>query len=248
MEIELKENERIDDLECKGIKIIQNTKGFCFGIDSVLLSDFAKGIQKDSVVMDMGTGSGVIASLLCAKTSLKKIIGIEIQKDICEMAKRSILMNNLQDKFEIINENIKNLDKIFQANTVDAIVTNPPYKEINTGIVNDEEAKYIARHEIECNLEDIIKQSSYLLKNKCSIYMVHRPERLADIFYLLRKYKLEPKICRFVQGYENKKPNLVLIKAVKNANVFLEVKDTLIVYNQDGSYKKEILEIYGKLK
>ena len=241
----LKENERIDDLEYKDLKIIQNKKGFCFGIDSILLSDYAKNIKKNSIVVDIGTGSGIISLLLCKKTKLKKIYGIEIQKDVAEMAKRSIEINNLQGKFEIINENIKNVFNYLEPNIFDAIVTNPPYKKINTGIINEEKNKLISRHEVECNLEDIIKTSYKLLKSYGEFYMVHRAERIVDIMYYLRKYKLEPKNIRFVHSKINEKPKLILIRAVKNAGDFLKIDEPLIIYNEKGEYTKEILKIYG---
>ena len=168
MEIKLKENERIDDLEYKGLKIIQNQKGFCFGIDAVLLSDFARNIKKDAKVLDLGTGTGIISILLCGKTNLSKIIGVEVQQEVADMAKRSSKLNNLEDKFEIINENIINLDKIYENNSFDAIVTNPPYKKENTGILNDEKKKLISRHEILAKLEDYIKISNKLLKEMLS--------------------------------------------------------------------------------
>ena len=244
--MQLKENERIDDLELKGLKIIQNTKGFCFGIDSILLADFAKNIKNEAKVIDLGTGSGIIATLLCAKTNLKSILGIEIQSKVCDMAKRSIILNKLEDKFQILNENIKNLDEVLENQQFDAIVTNPPYKKINTGLKNENISKIIARHEVECTLEDIIKVSSKLLKDKGEIYLVHKTERLSEIMVTLGKYRLEPKILRLVQGTTKLKPNLVLIKAVKNGQAFLEVENTLIVYNEDGSYTDEILKIYGK--
>ena len=129
MKIELKENERIDDLEYKGLKIIQNTKGFCFGIDAVLLSDYAKNIKKEARVLDLGTGTGIISILICEKTNLSKIIGVEVQKEVADMAKRSVRLNNLENKFEIINDNITNLEKIYERNSFDVIVTNPPYKK-----------------------------------------------------------------------------------------------------------------------
>ena len=158
MEEKIKENERIDDLEYKGLKIIQNKDGFCFGIDSILLSDFAKEIPNNAKVIDLGTGTGIIGILLCAKTQLSKIIGIEIQKEVYELAKRNIKLNNLENKFEVINENIKNLEKILEENSYDAIVTNPPYKKENTGLTNENKLKLISRHEIEANLEDFIQK------------------------------------------------------------------------------------------
>ncbi len=244
--IELKENERIDDLEYKGLKIIQNKEGFCFGIDSVLLSDFAKNIKKDSVVVDIGTGTGIISILLSKKAEIKKIYGIEIQEEVADMAKRSVKLNDLQDKIQIINKNIKNIFEEIEPNKIDAIVTNPPYMKLNTGAKNEEIKKLISRHEVECNLEDIIKISYKLLKSKGEFYMVHRAERIVDILYNLRKYKLEPKEIRFIHSKVGKEPNLVLIKAVKDAGEHLIIDTPLVVYNNDGTYTDEILKIYNK--
>ena len=229
MEIELKENERIDDLEFKNLKIIQNKEGFCFGIDSVLLSDFAKNIKKDSRVLDLGTGTGIIPILLCGKTNLKKVIGIEIQEEVARMAKKSIRLNNLEDKFEVINENILNLNNIYEKQTFDVIVTNPPYKKKETGVINENQKKLISRHEITANLEDFIKVSKDLLKDKGELYMVHRPERLVDILSLMRKYKIEPKMLKMVYSNKNKEPKLVLVKGVKNAKSFLKVEKNEIL-------------------
>ena len=248
MDIDLKENERIDDLEFNGLKIIQNKDGFCFGIDSVLLSDFSRDLPKNATALDLGTGTGILGILLCGKTNLSKIYGIEIQKDVADMAKRSIELNNLTNKFEIINDDIKNLSNHFQNNSFDAIISNPPYKKDNCGIKNESETKLISRHEITASLEDFISISSKLLKNNCSLYMVHRPERLSDLFYLLKKYKLEPKKLRIVQSYYDSKPKLILVKATKNAKSFLNIEKPLIIYNKDGSYTDEIYEIYGKEK
>lgn len=246
MDVELKENERIDDLEFKGLKIIQNEKGFCFGMDSVLLSDFAKNMKNNSTVLDLGTGTGIIPMLLCGKTNLKKVVGIEIQKDVANMAKRSSQLNNLQDRFEVVNTNIIDLKNIYEKQSFDVIVTNPPYKKENTGITNENEAKLISRHEITANLEDFISISKDLLKDKGEFYMVHRPERLVDILSLMRKYKIEPKILKFVSPNKNKEPNLILIKGIKNANSFLKIEKNLYVYNEDGKYTNEILKIYNK--
>ena len=247
MEVELKENERIDDLEFKGLKIIQNEKGFCFGIDSVLLSDFAKNIKKNSLVLDLGTGTGIIPILLCGKTELKKVIGVEIQEEVSNMARRSSKLNNLEEKFQVLNEDILSLGKLYANQTFDAIVTNPPYKKKDTGIINEDERKIISRHEITAFLEDFIKISRDLLKDKGEFYMVHRPERLVDILYLLRKYKIEPKELRFVYSNAKKPPKLVLIKGIKNAKEFLEVDKNLYIYDDKGNYTDEILKIYNKI-
>ena len=246
MEINLKENERIDDLEFNNLKIIQNKNEFCFGIDAVLLSDFAKNIKKNIKIIYLRTGTRILPILLSGKTENTKIVGIEIQEKMAEMAMRSIKLNNLKNRIQIINNDIKNLNKIFEKESFDAVVTNPPYKENNTGLKNEYEGKIIARHEIRCNLEDIISVSKNMLKDKGILYMVHRPERITDICELLRKYKIEPKIIRFVYPKMDKEANLVLIKAVKNARKFLKIERPLIIYNENGEYTKEILEIYNK--
>ena len=244
--MEIKENERIDELGIKDLKIIQNKEWFCFGIDSVLLVNFAKNIKKDANVLDLGTGSGVMPILLCGKTELKKVVGVEIQKEVCNMAKRSIELNKLNEKFEIINDSILNLNKYYEKQLFDVVITNPPYKKKNTGIINPDEPKMIARHEITANLEDFIRVAKDMLKDKGEFYMVHRPDRLADIIEYLRKYKLEPKELRFVHPNENKEPNILLLKAIKNARPFLKILKPLYVYNMEGEYTDEILKIYNK--
>ena len=246
MDIKLKKNERIDDLEYKGLKIIQNTDGFCFGIDAVLLSDFAKNIRNNSKVLDLGTGTGILSILLSAKTNLSKIYGIELQKEVAEMAKRSVQLNKLENKIEIVNKNIKDLEEIFDKNSFEAIVTNPPYKKADTGKTNEKENIFISRHEAEATLDDFIKASFNFLKDKGSMYMIHRPERLAEIIYKLKTNKLEPKIIRFVHSNIEQEPKLVLIKAIKNAKEYLKIEKPLFIYNENGEYTEEILKIYNK--
>ena len=242
----LKENERIDDLEFKGLKMIQNTEGFCFGIDSILLSDFAKQIKKGVRVLDLGTGTGIIATLLCGKTELSEIIGIEVQEEVADMAKRSIQVNHLEDRFKIIQDNILNLSNHFEKNTFEAIVTNPPYKKKETGIQNEDTRKLISRHEIEANLEDFIKISKDMLKDKGEFYIVYRPERLIDLLSLMRKYKIEPKKIRFVYSNVNAVSKLVLVQGVKNARPFFKLEPNLYIYDDNGNYTEEILKIYHK--
>lgn len=275
MEIQLNENERIDDLEIKNMKIIQNKNGFCFGIDSVLLSDFAKEIKDNSRVVDLGTGTGILGILLCAKTNLKEIIGLEIQDEVAQMAQKSILLNGLENKFKILNINIKeiknienknklnkkiennqiinhrlnkkNTEIILEKNSFDYVVTNPPYKKINTGKINENEKKLISRHEVTANLNDFIETAKFLLKDKGTLFMVHRPDRLVDILEEMRKEKIEPKEIKFVYPKINEEPNLVLIKGVKNAKSFLKVDKPLYVYDKNGNYTEEILKIYQKI-
>lgn len=246
MNVKLRENERIDDLQYKNLKIIQNKNGFCFGIDSVLLSDFAKNIKNNSSVLDLGTGTGIIPILLCGKTKLKKIIGVEVQEDVANMAKRSSQLNNLEDRFEVVNKNVIELTNIYEKNSFDVIVTNPPYKKENSGIKNEDKSKLISRHEVLANLEDFLNISSQLLKDKGEFYMVHRPERLSEIFYYMSKYKIEPKEIRMVYSNKNVAPKMVLIKGVKNAKPFLKFRENLYIYDEKGNYTEEIYKIYGK--
>lgn len=248
MKVEIKENERIDDLQFKGLKIIQNKKGFCFGIDSILLSDFAKSIKKDAYVMDLGTGTGIISMLLCEKTQLKKIIGVEIQQEVCDMAQRSIYLNHLENKFEIINTNILHLNSLFSKESFDVIVSNPPYKKINTGVQNSEQKKNISRHEITASLEEFIHVSFDLLKDRGEIYLVHRPERLVDVLSLMRKYQLEPKEIRMVYSNQEKPPCLVLIKGVKRGKSFLKILPNLYIYDLEGNETEELQKIYHRTK
>lgn len=234
--------ERIDDLQYKGLKIIQNDEGFCFGLDSILLTDFARDIKKNSVIVDLGTGTGILAILLAKKVEATKILGIEIQKDVADMAKRSIEINNLQNIIEIINEDVNNIT--LANGSFDYVVTNPPYKKKGTGLINYNDKKAMSKHEVNIDLKKWLNVSKRLLKNNGSLYMVHRPERLNEIMDCLRNNNLEPKKIRFVYPNINKNANLVLIKAVKNARPFLKIERPLIVYRDDGNYTDEILNIY----
>ena len=241
----LREEERIDDLQCKGLKIIQNPKGFCFGVDAVLLSNFCE-IKRDSKVVDLGTGTGIMPILIAGKSSAKKIFGVEIQKEVANMAMRSVKLNKLEDRIDIINEDLKKIEELIEVNSIDVVVSNPPYMNSGGGLKNPEDLKAISRHEVKCTLEDVIKTASRLLKHRGNFYLVHRPHRLVDIMCLCRKHKLEPKNLRFVHPSTNKKPNLLLLKCVKAGNPELKLLSPLYIYNEDGSYTDEVYKIYGK--
>lgn len=241
--MELKINERIDIVPGSEFKIIQNKGKFCYGTDAIFLSDFAKA---RGLVVDLGTGTGIIPLRLHASNKIDKIYGIEIQDEVAEMAARSVELNNLEEKIKIFNMDLKDMEKEFGKNTVDIITTNPPYMKSGGALINSEENFAISRHEISCTLEDIIRVSEYLLKPLGRFYMVHRPDRLVDIMYMLRKYDIEPKYIRFVQPKIDKKPNLILIEGRKSSKPDLKFYDPLIVYNKDGSYTDEIYRIYGR--
>ena len=243
----IKENERIDDLQYKGLKIIQNKDGFCFGIDAVLLANFAKNMKRKNLVVDLCTGTGIVAILLSGKTNAKKIIGVEIQEESAEMAKRSVELNLLQDRVEIINEDLKKLKPIIEAGSVDTVTVNPPYMKAGSAIVNDEDKMSIARHEVCCTLDDVVKEAARILKTNGEFFMVHKPERLVDIFCTMRKYKIEPKRIRFVHPSVDKPANIVLIEGTRDGKEFLKFENSLYVY-ENGEYTDEIYEIYEKEK
>ncbi len=248
-EIKLIKNERIDDLQLNGLKIIQNTEGFCFGIDSVILSEFAKNIKNNANVVDLGTGTGILGFLLCGKTNLKTVTGIEIQEDVAAMAKKSIELNELNEKFKIIEANITDIfkNKLLEKNKYDVVITNPPYKELGTGIINIDEKKLISRHEIKATLFDFINIASQLLKDKGELYMVHKAERLVDIIDLFRKNNIEPKELRNVYSKPDEDATLILIKGIKSGKKFLKIKKPLYIYEKNGEYSEEIKKI-NKIK
>lgn len=243
MNMQLKDSERINDLQLKGLKIIQDTNGFCFGIDAVLLANFTK-IKKGAKVVDLGTGTGIIPILIAGKSEAKKIIGVEIQEDVYEMATRSVKLNSLEERVEIINDDIKSIDKVLDINGYHVVTSNPPYMHID-GIKNPNDKKAISRHEVKCNLEDVIRAASRLVMPRGKFFMIHRPTRLVDIITLGRQYKLEPKVIQFVHPRPQKAPNLVLIQFVKDGRPELKILDPLYVYGEDGNYTKELKAIYN---
>ncbi len=238
-------NERIDDLNLNGKKIIQNTDYFCFGIDSVLLANFVSSNSSKNVVVDLCSGTGVISVILTQKKKLHKIYAVELQDEMYNLLKRNIKLNNLEDCIYPFKANIKDyyLDK-----KVDIVVCNPPYKEIGTGIKNENTVKYIARHEKECTLEDVFKCSSKILKQKGKLYLVHKPQRLVDLISLARKYNLEAKNIRFVYPKLNSSASIVLVEYVFYGGNEINVLPPLIEYDEFGNYTEEILDIYGSEK
>lgn len=244
MKVTLKQNERIDDLHRKGYRIIQNPEKFCFGIDAVLLSGFVN-VKSGAKVLDLGTGTGIIPILVEAKTKASHLTALELQEESVDMAKRSVKLNDLEDKISIVQGDIKEASHLFDGASFDVITTNPPYMTENHGLVNPDMPKAIARHEIYCTLEDVVRESSKLLKVSGKFFMVHRPYRLVEIITTLEKYKLEPKRIRFVHPYKDKEPNMVLIEAVKGGKSHVTIEPPLIVYEDVNVYTKEIYEIYG---
>lgn len=242
----VRSNERLDDLERNGYKIIQNPEVFCFGIDAVLLSHFAKVKAKEHKVLDIGTGTGIIPILMYAIYQKGHYTAIDIQEEMVDLASRSVKLNEIEDNIQVLCHDIKDYMNTFKPNTFDLITCNPPYMKGSCGLTNKHPSKMIARHEIACTLEDIIKASGYLLKERGKLCMVHRPHRLVDIFYLMRTYAIEPKRMQLVYPKADKEPTMVLIEGVKKGNAELRVEKPLIIYNEDGSYTEDIYLIYGK--
>lgn len=243
----LKDGERLDDLQCKGYHIIQDPARFCFGMDAVLLSDFAKA-KKGEKVLDLGTGTGIIPILMEAKTEGESFTALEIQEESADMARRSVILNHLDEKVKIVTGDIKDASKIFGASSFHVITTNPPYMIGTHGENSPSQAKAIARHEVLCTLDDILRESARLLVPGGRFYMVHRPFRLAEILSKMVEYKIEPKRMRLVYPYIDKEPNMVLIEGLRGGKSRMTVEPPLIVYKKPGVYTDEIYEVYGMEK
>lgn len=236
--------ERIDELQRNGYRIIQDPERFCFGMDAVLLSGFARA-KKQERCLDLGCGNGIIPILMEAKTEGKHFTGLEIQPESADMARRSVALNGLQDRIDIVEGDIKDASKIFGASSFHVVTTNPPYMTAQHGLTNVYEAKTIARHEVLCNLEDIIRESARLLMPGGRFYMVHRPFRLAEIISLMVQYRMEPKRMRLVYPYVDREPNMVLIEGLRGGKSRMTVEKPLIVYKEPGKYTDEIYDVYG---
>lgn len=226
----IKPGERLDDLQLNGLELIQNPSGFCFGVDAVYLSDFAK-VKPGETVLDLGTGNGIIPILLSAKTDGRKFTGLEIREETAEMARRSVAYNGLEERVEIVTGDIRRASEIFKPAFFDVITTNPPYMISEHGLRNADDARAVARHEILCTLDDILRESMRLLQDKGRFYMVHRPFRLTEIFIKMSHYKIEPKRIQFIHPYIDKEPVLVLIEGVRGAKSRVTVEPPVIIYS-----------------
>lgn len=241
--------ERVDDLQTQhGFRLIQNPKWFCFGIDAVLLADFAaRTIKAKTNILDMCTGNGIIPVLLCEKTEKTKICGIEIQTAVAEMAKRSIILNDLEERISIVEGDLCEASEIFGKATFEGVCCNPPYKENHGGLKNASDSLTIARHELLCNLDGIIDSAEKVLKPGGKLYLIHRPERLADIFCLMRDHKIEPKRLRMIHPASGKTATMVLVEGAKHGRPKLFLEPPLYVHDECGNYTDEIEQIYNRV-
>ncbi|MDU2673233.1 MAG: tRNA1(Val) (adenine(37)-N6)-methyltransferase [Clostridium sp.] len=246
MDVNINIDESIDDLQLNGLMLIQKQSGFRFGVDAVLLSDFAN-VKKKHRVLDLCTGTGIVPFLLYGKYSPKEVWGVEIQEDMVEMANRSSQLNSTDDIVRFKCADLKDKKLVSELGRFDVITVNPPYKLNNAGILNPNDKLAIARHEILCNLEDVIVSARRLLADNGRMFIVHRPERLADIFGLMRKYNIEPKRVKMIHPSAKKAPNIVLVEGQRDGGAFLKWEEPLYVYNENGNYSEEIDKIYGRL-
>jgi len=240
----LREDETLDDLQLKGIHVIQKKDAFRFGVDAVLLANFAK-VRRNAKVVDLCTGTGIIPFILAGKTYASDIIGVEIQEEFVNMANRSVQYNNLENRVKFVSGDLKELELIKSIPKVDVVTVNPPYKLHNSGLINLNDKNAIARHEICCTLDDVIVACRILLKDGGRMYMVHRPDRLADILCTMRKHRIEPKRIRMVHPSVNKAPNIVLIEGQRDGGAFLKWESPLYVHTEDGGYTQEIIDMYN---
>lgn len=243
----IRADETLDDLQLNNIFVIQKKEAFRFGVDAVLLANFAN-VRKGASVVDLCTGTGIVPFILAGKTAAQKITGIEIQEEMVEMAKRSVKYNELEQRVEFINGDLKNLSLLKKLPQADVVTVNPPYKLKNSGIINENDKNAIARHEIMCTLDDVIIAAKTVLKDNGRMFMIHRPDRLADIMCSMRENKIEPKRIRMVQPNTRKAPNMVLVEGQKYGGKFLKWENTLYVYDDDGNYSVDIDEMYGRTK
>lgn len=254
MEILLKENERIDDLERNGYRIIQNKSTFCFGMDAVLLSGFAvegekSRSRKELKIADLGTGTGIIPLLVYGKLMHNgcvrgNITGIEIQEEVREMAARSVKLNGLEEHIAIVPGDICNASQLLGKGCFDVVTSNPPYKKKGCGIVNPADTRAISRHEVLCSFEDVAREAAALLKEGGRFYLVHRPQRLPEIICALCERNLEPKRMRMVHSFAGDEAVMVLIEAVKGGKPFMKMERPLIIFETKDVYTEEIREMY----
>lgn len=241
----VREDETLDDLQLKGIHVIQKKNAFRFGVDAVLLANFAQ-VKRNHKVVDICTGTGIVPFILAGKTESNNITGVEIQEEFVDMANRTVLYNNLGNRIKFYCKDIKDIKFLKEISLADVVTVNPPYKLAQSGLINECDKNAIARHEILCNLEDVIIACKTLLKDSGRMYMIHRPDRLVDIFNLMRKHRIEPKRIRMIHPSQGKAPNIVLVEGQKFGGAFLKWEEPLYVHDENGGYTDEIEKIYGR--
>lgn len=237
--------ERWDDLQCNGLHLLQDSEQFCFGVDAVLLADFAVVHPQDRVV-DLCSGNGIVPILLSGKKKAKHFTGVELQKEPVDLAKQSIEKNGLTGYVSVLQGDVREISTLLSEHSCEVVTCNPPYVKVGCALQNPDNKLALARHEIACTLEDCVRAAAHLLCSKGRFYMVHRPDRLADLLCLFRKYDIEPKRLRMVHAYASKPPVLVLAEGVLHGGAQLRIHAPLVMHHADGTYTEEIQQIYGR--
>lgn len=239
-------HERLEDLDLKGLKIIQNPDFFCFGIDAVLLAWFAAGgIHPRHHVLDLGTGTGIIPLLLYGRTQARAIEALELQDNMVDLARRNMALNGLSEVIHVHQGDLRHPGPAFSSSSYDVITCNPPYMRLDRGVKNPSETVAISRHELTCTTEDVLEFARVMLKDRGKLYLVQRADRLADVIAAMRSKGVEAKRLMAVHPYAHKAANLILVEAIKKGKPYLKIEPPLVVYNEDGSYTQAINAIYG---
>ncbi|MCD8009575.1 MAG: tRNA1(Val) (adenine(37)-N6)-methyltransferase [Lachnospiraceae bacterium] len=240
----IRPGERVDDLQRDGYRILQNPQKPCFGLDAVLLSDFTH-VKRGETVLDLGTGTGILPILLAAKTEGQSFTGLEIQKALADMARRSIGLNALEERITVEEGDLREASVRFGRAAFDVVVSNPPYMKEDQGRTSPHDARALTRHEIACTLEDVVRETARVLRVGGRFDLVHRPGRLGEIFEALHRHRLEPRRMRLVYPYADREANLVLLEAVRGGKPGMKVEAPLIIYREPGCYTREMCRIYG---
>ena len=234
---------RLDELGRKGYRILQDPDAFCFGIDAVLLADFA-AVRKTDRVLDLGTGNGILPLLLNARDKGREIVGLELQEPAAELARRNFALNGAEGRLQAVSGDIREASSLFGKASFDAVITNPPYQETGRGVINPASAKSVARHEIACKLEDVLREAAAVLKLHGRFFMVHRPKRLTEILGGMENAGIAPRTVRFVHSHAGDPASLLLVSGVRGGGKELRVLPPLILYGEDGGYTPEVYRIY----
>lgn len=245
MKIKLSENERIDTLQYKDLQLVQDKTKYCFSTDAVLLANFVRA-GKNKKVLDLCTGSGVVATLVLAKNNLKEIFGIELQKPLYDLALKSVALNGLEEKVHLIHSPIQEAHKYFEKHSFDVILANPPYEKVEGHFLSENAELNTCKYETHLNLDSLVKVASDLLKFGGKFYLIYKSSRVAELITSLKQHKLEPKVMQFIQPKKDLNSNVVLIEAVKEGKSGIIVKPTLIINDENGSYSAEFKKIYGE--
>jgi len=246
LEVPTGENERLDDLFDGRLRIIQKKEGYRFSVDAILLAHFASQLSADSII-DLGTGSGIIPLVLARKGTARTIVGVEVQEEMADMAKRTIALNGFTERVSILHEDLKKLRNCFDASSFDLVVSNPPYYPVRDGRINPDEQKAIARHEILAKMEDVVSIAHYLVKPSGIVVIIFPAKRLVDLLDSLKEFDFKPELLQIIYSHGHDEGKLVIVKSRKGGNPELEITKPFFIYKAEGVYSEEMQKIYGEV-